>query len=118
MNKGAHDAIDSRISQNNLSPNNIKNKVNTNTLDIYGLFEDWLFNQGTAIVKGQTMGGEDRFYKRGFIMPSTYGDPGDEGATKGQIMQLLLNSIKQSPDDTISSKSVKDLYKLHKMPMP
>tara|TARA_R100000700_G_C3133891_1_gene118032 strand:- start:349 stop:747 length:399 start_codon:yes stop_codon:yes gene_type:complete len=116
--KGAHGAIDSKISQNNLSANNIKNKMDSSTLDVYGLFEDWLFNQGTAIIKGQTMGGEDRFYKRGFAMPSSYGDPSDQGATKEQIMQLLLNSIRESPDDTISTKKVKDFYKLHKMPMP
>tara|TARA_Y100001963_G_C6785355_1_gene452337 strand:- start:2594 stop:3139 length:546 start_codon:yes stop_codon:yes gene_type:complete len=116
--KGAHSAIDSKISKNNLNKGNIKNQLDANTLDVYGLFEDWLFNQGTAIVKGQTMGGEDRFYKRGFSMPSTYGDISDDNVTKDQIMQLLLNSIRETPDDSVSSQSVKDFYKLHKMPMP
>ena len=118
MSNGAHDAIDSRILKNNLNPNNIKNKVNSDTLDMYGLFEDWLFNQGTAIFRAQTEGGYNRFYKRGFTIPSTYGDPSDDGATKDQIMQLLVNSIRQSPDDTTSTQDIKDLYKLHKMPMP
>ena len=114
----AHDAIDSKISRNNLNSNNINNKVNSETLDMYGLFEDWLFNQGTAIFKAKTEGGDNRFYKRGFTMPSSYGDPSDEGVTKDQIMQLLVNSIRQSPDDTTSTQKIKDFYKLHKMQMP
>ena len=114
----AHGAIDSKISQNNLNPDNIKNQVNSETLDIYGLFEDYMFNQGTAIFNAQTQGGENRFYKRGFTMPSAYGDPSDQGITKDQIMQLLANSINQNPDDTVSTQSVQDLYGLHKQPMP
>ena len=118
MNNGAHGAIDSKISQNNLNPDNIKNKVNSETLDIYGLFEDYMFNMGTAIFNAQTKGGENRFYKRGFTMPSAYADPSDQGITKDQIMQLLANSIRQSPDDTVSTQSIQDLYKLYKQPMP
>jgi len=118
MSNGAHDAIDSKISRNNLNPKNIKNQVDSNTLDIYGLFEDYMFNMGTAIFNAQTQGGDNRFYKRGFTMPSAYGNPSDQGATKDQIMQLLANSIRQSPDDTVSTQSVQDLYKLHKQPMP
>ena len=118
MNNGAHGAIDSKISQNNLNLDNIKNQVNPETLDIYGLFEDYMFNMGTAIFNAQTQGGANRFYKRGFTMPSAYGDPSDQGVTKDQIMQLLANSIRQSPDDTVSTQSIKDLYKLHKQPMP
>ena len=114
----AHDAIDKRISGNNLNPNNIKNKVNANTLDLYGLFEDFMFNQGTAIFKGMTEGGDNRFYKRGFTMPSSYADPSDEGVTKDQIMQLLVNSIRQSPDDTTSTQEIKDFYKLRGQEMP
>ena len=118
-NKGAHGAIDSKISQNNLNPSNIKNKVRSETLDLYDLMQDPMFNQGTAIFKGMTEGGDNRFYKRGFTMPSTYYTDMDEPySTKDQIMQLLLNSIRQSPDDTTSTKDIKDFYKLHKMPMP
>ena len=117
-NNGAHEAIDSKISQNNFNPGNIKNQVKSETLDLYGLFEDYMFNQGTAIFNAQTQGGDNRFYKRGFTMPSTYADPSDEGITKDQIMQLLSNSINQNPDDTVSTQSVQDLYKLHKQPMP
>ena len=118
MNNGAHGAIDSKISQNNLNPKNIKNQVDSETLDVYGLFEDYMFNMGTAIFNAQTQGGDNRFYKRDFTMPSTYADPSDEGATKDQIMQLLANSIRQSPDDTVSTQSVQDLYGLHKQQMP
>ena len=118
MFNGAHGAIDSKISQNNLNPNNLKNQVDSNTLDIYGLFEDYMFNMGTAIFNAQTQGGDNRFYKRNFTMPSSYGDPSDQGITKDQIMQLLANSIRQSPDDTVSTQSIKDFYKLHKQPMP
>ena len=118
MNNGAHDAIDSKISQNNLNPKNIKNQVMSETLDEYGLFEDYMFNQGTAIFNAQTQGGDNRFYKRNFSMPGSYADPSDEGVTKDQIMQLLANSINQSPDDTVSTQSVQDLYGLHKQPMP
>ena len=118
MSNGAHGAIDSKISQNNLNPNNIKNQVVSETLDMYGLFEDYIFNQGTAIFNAQTQGGDNRFYKRGFSMPSTYADPSDQGITKEQIMQLMANSINQSPDDTVSTQSVQDLYGLHKQPMP
>ena len=116
--KGAHGAIDSKISQNNLNPKNIKNQVDSETLDVYGLFEDYMFNMGTAIFNAQTQGGANRFYKRDFTMPSAYADPSDQGATKAQIMQLMANSINQSPDDTVSTQSVQDLYKLHKQPMP
>tara|TARA_R110000824_G_scaffold264764_1_gene453620 strand:+ start:51 stop:782 length:732 start_codon:yes stop_codon:yes gene_type:complete len=118
MSNGAHGAIDNKISQNNLNPNNIKNQVVSETLDMYGLFEDYIFNQGTAIFNAQTQGGDNRFYKRGFSMPSTYADPSDQGITKEQIMQLMANSINQSPDDTVSTQSVQDLYGLHKQPMP
>ena len=52
-------------------------------------------------------------------MPSTYYSDYDEPySTKDQIMQLLVNSIRQNPDDTTSIKDIKDFYKLHKMPMP
>jgi hypothetical protein len=119
MSNGAHGAIDSKISQNNLNPKNIKNQVDSETLDMYGLFEDYMFNQGTAIFNAQTQGGENRFYKRGFSMPSTYGfDDNEPYSTKDQIMQLLSNSINQNPDDTVSTQSVQDLYGLHKQPMP
>tara|TARA_R100000742_G_C4256134_1_gene74017 strand:- start:47 stop:406 length:360 start_codon:yes stop_codon:yes gene_type:complete len=119
MTKGAHGAIDSKISRNNLNPKNIKNQVNSETIDMYGLLEDYMFNQGTAIFNAQTKGGDNRFYKRNFSMPSTYGlDDNEPYSTKDQIMQLLLNSIRQSPDDTTSTKDIKDFYKLHKMPMP
>jgi len=118
MANDAHGAIDSKISQNNLNPNNIKNQVDSETLDIYGLFEDYMFNRGTAIFNAQTQGGDNRFYRRDFTMPSAYADPSDEGVTKDQIMQLLSNSINQSPDDTVSTQSVQDLYGLHKQPMP
>ena len=115
----AHGAIDSKISQNNLNPNNIKNKVRSETLDLYDIFPDYMFNQGTAIFTGETGGGEPRFYKRGFSMPSTYGlDDNEPYSTKDQIMQLLVNAIRQSPDDTTSTQDIKDLYKLHKQPMP
>ena len=115
----AHGAIDNKISQNNLNPKNIKNQVNSETLDMYGLFEDYMFNMGTAIFNAQTQGGDNRFYKRNFSMPSTYGlDDNEPYSTKDQIMQLLSNSIRKSPDDTVSTKSVQDLYKLHKQPMP
>ena len=118
MTDGAHGAIDSKISQNNLNPKNIKNQVNSETLDMYGLFEDYMFNMGTAIFNAQTQGGDNRFYKRNFSMPSTYGfDDNEPYSTKDQIMQLLSNSIRKSPDDTVSTKSVQDLYKLHKQPM-
>ena len=83
MNNGAHKAIDSKISQNNLNPNNIKNQVRSETLDAYGIIEDFMFNQGTAIFNAQTKGGDNRFY-----------------------------------NDTESTQSVQDLYKLHKQPMP
>ena len=116
--KGAHGAIDSKISQNNLNPKNIKNQVDSETLDVYGLFEDYMFNMGTAIFNAQTQGGANRFYKRDFTMPSAYADPSDQGATKAQIMQLMANSINQSPDDTVSTQSVQDLYGLHKQQMP
>jgi len=117
--KGAHGAIDSKISQNNLNPNNIKNKVKSETLDLYDLMQDPMFNQGTAIFKGMTEGGDNRFYKRGFTMPSTYyADMDEPYSTKDQIMQLLTNSIRQSPDDTTSTQEIKDFYKLHKMQMP
>jgi|21_taG_2_1085346.scaffolds.fasta_scaffold05578_5 hypothetical protein len=119
MTKGAHRAIDSKISRNNLNPKNIKNQVNSETIDMYGLLEDYMFNQGTAIFNAQTKGGDNRFYKRNFSMPSTYGlDDNEPYSTKDQIMQLLSNSIRQSPDDTTSTKEIKDLYKLHKTPMP
>lgn len=119
MTKGAHGAIDSKISRNNLNPKNIKNQVNSETIDMYGLLEDYMFNQGTAIFNAQTKGGDNRFYKRNFSMPSTYGlDDNEPYSTKDQIMQLLSNSIRQSPDDTTSTKEIKDLYKLHKTPMP
>jgi len=119
MTNGAHGAIDSKISQNNLNPNNIKNQVKSETLDAYGIIEDFMFNQGTAIFNAQTKGGDNRFYKRNFSMPSTYGfDDNEPYSTKDQIMQLLSNSIRESPDDTVSTQSVQDLYKLHKQPMP
>mgnify|MGYP003645385759 FL=1 len=119
MNNGAHKAIDSKISQNNLNPNNIKNQVRSETLDAYGIIEDFMFNQGTAIFNAQTKGGDNRFYKRNFSMPSTYGfDDNEPYSTKDQIMQLLSNSINKSPNDTVSTQSVQDLYKLHKQPMP
>ena len=73
-----------------------------------------MFNQGTAVFNAQTQGGDNRFYKRGFSMPSSYADPSDQGITKDQIMQLHSNSIRESPDDTVSTQSVQDLYKLHK----
>jgi len=116
---GAHGAIDSKISQNNFNPNNIKNQVDSETLDVYGLFEDYMFNMGTAIFNAQTQGGANRFYKRKFSHPSTYGlDDNEPYSTKDQIMQLLSNSIRESPDDTVSTQSIQDLYKLHKLPMP
>ena len=70
MSNGAHDAIDSKISRNNLNPKNIKNQVDSETLDMYGLFEDYMFNMGTAIFNAKTKGGDNRFYKRNFSMPS------------------------------------------------
>ena len=118
MNNGAHGAIDKEISQNNLNPKNVKNKVKSKTLNIYGLFEDYMLNRGTAIFNAQTQGGDNRFYKRGFDMPSAYADPSDDDITKDQIMQVLKNSIRQSPDDTVSTQSVQNLYKLHEQPMP
>tara|TARA_R100000008_G_scaffold43858_1_gene25473 strand:- start:41 stop:769 length:729 start_codon:yes stop_codon:yes gene_type:complete len=119
MSKGAHDAIDVRIAINELEPNNMKNKVKSETLDLYGLFEDAMFNRGDAIFSGQTEGGDTRFYKRGFSMPSTYYTDTDEPySTKDQIMQVLANSIRQSPDDTTSTQEVKDFYKLHGQQMP
>ena len=118
-NNGAHGAIDGKILAQNLNPKNIKNQVNSETLDIYGLFEDYMFNMGTAIFNAQTQGGDNRFYKRKFSHPSTYGlDDNEPYSTKDQIMQLLSNSIRDSPDDTVSTQSVQDLYKLHKQPMP
>lgn len=115
----AHDAIDVRIALNNLKPNNIKNKVKSETLDLYGLFPDQVYPKGTAIFKGMTEGGDTRFYKRPFDMPSTYYTDIDEPySTKDQIMQLLKNAIRQSPDDTTSTQEIKDFYKLHNMQMP
>ena len=118
-NNGAHGAIDSKISQNNLNPNNIKNQVMSETLDIYDIFTDPVYNKGQAIFTGQTGGGDTRFYNRPFDMPSTYYTTMDEPySDKDQIMQVLYNAISQSPDDTVSTQSVQDLYGLHKQPMP
>jgi hypothetical protein len=118
-NNGAHGAIDSKISQNNLNPNNIKNKVQSETLDFYDIFPDPVYNRGEAIFTGQTEGGDTRFYKRPFDMPSTYYTTMDEPySDKDQIMQVLKNAIRRSPDDTTSTQEIKDLYKLHKLPMP
>ena len=113
---GAHGAIDSKISQNNLNPNNIKNKVRSETLDLYDIFPDPVYNRGEAIFTGQTEGGDTRFYKRPFDMPRDYYS--DDDITKDQIMQVLKNAIRQSPDDTTSTQDIKDLYKLHKQSMP
>ena len=120
MNNEAHNAIDTRIAINELNEKNIKNKVKSETLDLYGLFDAAnIFNMGTAVFSGKTKGGDKRFYKRDFSMPSTYYSDYDEPySTKDQIMQLLVNSIRQNPDDTTSIKDIKDFYKLHKMPMP
>ena len=71
MANGAHGAINSKIAQNELNPKNIKNKVESETLDLYGLFDSAnLFNMGTAVFNAQTKGGDNRFYKRNFSMPS------------------------------------------------
>jgi hypothetical protein len=119
MNNGAHDAIDARIAVNDLNPNNMKNKVKSETLDLYDLMQDPMFNMGTAIFSGQTKGGDKRFYKRGFSMPSTYYTDMDEPySTKDQIMQVLANAIRQSPDDTTSTQEIKDFYKLRGQEMP
>jgi len=117
MSKGAHEAIDARIAVNELKPNNMKNKVNSNTVDVYDLLES--SSRVTGIYKGQTEGGDPRFYKRDFYnmhVPNSYYD--ESSGTKEQLQQLYQNAIMKSPQDTTSRKDISDTYKLFGKPNP
>ena len=116
MSNGAHDAIDARIAVNEVNPKNIKNKVNSNTVDIYDLLES--SSRVTGIYKGETEGGEPRFYKRDFYkhhVPSSYYD----GSGNPELLQqLYANAIMSEPQDTTSRKDISDTYKLFGKPNP
>ena len=120
MGNNAHSQLDTLIEQNKRNPQNIKNEVMTETIKIpeNAIFPDYLTNIVTAIAEGETEGGEKRYYMKSSSMPSSFGHPEYGEGTRRQVMQMLLNAIKQSPQDTIPRKEVEDYYKFHKMPMP
>ena len=105
----AHDAIDKKILMNNLNPNNIKNKVRSETIEPLELLQDGI--RATQIFQGLTEGGDRRYYAKdlyGFGVPSSFYD--EESGVKEQLRQLYKNRIIDAPQDTTSSKGIEEIY--------